>query len=489
MKAFSLIQLLFLASASIDAGFPEKPAFDQGAGKVDDLQRVRVICRRSAFFVFVLLFFAFQPCLVSQVSAQDKTIDDEKIEKLEQLIEAQQKQLEYMQQQLNELKQTAAAAQTEAKEAKSVAEDIESRVDLSAAKAADVPAPGNKVVTSGAGYDEGERMKFSIGGFVNRMVSIIDDGKNTDAYFVDNDNAESRVNFVGTANINDDLTLGGRIELSIAPNKSGNISQRVQEDDNIFTQRFTEASLLSKRFGKLSVGKGNVAAFGAAAVDLSRTGLISYSSIVDTAGGMFFRQKSDDALTDVRIGNAYSNFDGLLRQNRVRYDTPTFHGFHLSTSAFSEQRYDGALFWGGQGYGFKAAAGAHITDTNQDDADYQYAGSFSILHEDTGLNFTLSSGKLERDDQSDPYNFYGKVGWLTNPFSFGWTALGVDYTRSVNLPTEDDDSYSIGVAVVQSFEKYGTELYGLYRLHSLDRDVEPSVQDINVVSIGTRVTF
>jgi hypothetical protein len=72
------------------------------------------------------------------------------------------------------------------------------------------------------------------------------------------------------------------------------------------------------------------------------------------------------------------------------------------------------------------------------------------LHEDTGLNFTLSSGKLERDDQSDPYNAYGKVGWLTNPFAF-------DYTRSVNLPTENDDSYSIGVVAVQSFEKYGTE--------------------------------
>ena len=57
------------------------------------------------------------------------------------------------------------------------------------------------------------------------------------------------------------------------------------------------------------------------------------------------------------------------------------------------------------------------------------------------------------------------------------------------LPTEDDDSYSIGVAAVQSFEKYGTEVYGLYRLHSLDRDVEPSVHDIGLVSIGSRVRF
>jgi len=450
MKTFSFRHLLLIAGVIIGLSFLAMPAFAQDAAKMQELQRV--------------------------IDAQQKQM------------EAQQKQLDAQRQLLQDLQKQMESLANDAdkKEVPVAAEKPTAKPEVASTKA---PPPAEKVVTSGAGYSEGERMKLSIGGFVNRMVSIIDDGKNTDAYFVDNDNAESRVNFVGTANINDDLTLGGRIELSIAPNKSGNISQRDQEVDNIFTQRFTEASLLSKRFGKLSVGKGNVAAFGAASVDLSRTGLISYSSIVDTAGGMFFRQKSDDALTDVRIGNAYSNFDGLLRKNRVRYDTPTFHGFHLSTSAFSEQRYDGALFWGGQGYGLKAAAGAHITDTNQDDADYQYAGSFSILHEDTGLNFTLSSGKLERDDQDDPYNFYGKVGWLTNPFSFGWTALGVDYTRSVNLPTEDDDSYSIGVAVVQSFEKYGTEIYGLYRLHSLDRDVEPSVHDINVVSIGTRVTF
>jgi hypothetical protein len=210
---------------------------------------------------------------------------------------------------------------------------------------------------------------------------------------------------------------------------------------------------------------------------------------VDTAGGMLFRQTSDDSLTDVRILDAFSDFNGLFRKNRLRYDTPRFYGFHLSGSAISDQRYDGSLWWGGQGYGFKAAAGAGFAYTNEDDTDYLYAGSFSVLHEDTGLNFTLSSGLLERDNQSDPKNYYAKVGWLANFFSFGWTSFGIDYTRSLNLPTENDDSYSIGLAAVQLFAEYGTEFYGLYRLHSLNRDVEPSVHDIAVGSIGARVKF
>jgi hypothetical protein len=47
----------------------------------------------------------------------------------------------------------------------------------------------------------------------------------------------------------------------------------------------------------------------------------------------------------------------------------------------------------------------------------------------------------------------------------------------------------VGVAAVQQFEDYGTELYLQYRLYSLDRDVEPNVQDINVGTIGARVKF
>ena len=384
------------------------------------------------------------------------------------------------------MKKTATDAQTEAKEARSVADDTKSRVNqISTAKATDVQAPTEKVVTSGGG----ERVKLAISGQVNRAVNIVDDGKDTEAYFVDNDNSESRVRFDGTARATDDLTLGTRIELTIAPNKAGGVSQVDKESNNDFDQRITEAILDSKRFGKLSLGKGHTASYGSSSVDLSQTDVISYVEISDTAGGMLFRQKNDDTLTNVRILDAFSAFNGLSRKNRLRYDTPSFYGFRLAGSAISDERYDAALYWGGQGYGFKAAGAAALADPNQDDTDFQYDGSFSLLHEDTGLNFTLSAGLLDRDNQDDAQNFYGKLGWLTRFFSVGQTAFGVDYTRSLNLPTENDEGYSVGVAAVQQFEEYGTEIYLLYRLHSLDRDAAPDVHDISVGSIGTRVKF
>ena len=277
--------------------------------------------------------------------------------------------------------------------------------------------------------------------------------------------------------------------MSIAPNNAGIVNQNDEEAGDFFEQRWAEVSLDSKRFGKLSLGRGYTASYGTASSDLSGTNVIATSTIADLAGGMLFRQSNDDSLTDIRIGDAFNDFNGLSRKNRFRYDTPKFYGFHLAVSAVSDDRYDAGLYWGGQGYGFKAAGAAAFAYPNEDDTNFQYDGSFSLLHEDTGLNLTLSAGLQERDEQGDAKNLYAKAGWLTRFFSFGETAFGVDYTRSLNLPTGRDNGYSVGAAAVQQFEEFGTEIYLLYRLHSLDRDLEPSVHDISVGSIGARVKF
>lgn len=441
-----MVQHLIVFGGVIGLLFFTMPAFAQNAGKVHELQIV--------------------------IEAQQKQL------------EMQQEQLQLQQKQLDEQMQLMQELQSQVK---TIAEDSKTTVQapvLAEGTKASGPVPADKVVTSGE-----ERVKLTVSGHVSRAVNVVDDGKDTEAYFIDNDNSESCVNFVGTAKIDDDLTLGTRIELTIAPNKAGSVDQNTQETGDVFEQRWTEISLASKRFGKLSLGKGFTASYGIASSDLSETNVIATSTIVDLAGGMLFRQKSDDSLTDLRINYAFSDFNGLSRKNRLRYDSPKFYGAHLAVSAISDQRYDAGLYWGGKGYGFKSAGAAGVADPNKDDSDLQYAGSFSILHEDTGLNLSLSAGKKERDSQSDPTNVFIKAGWLAKLFSVGSTAFSIDYTRGDNIPTENDDGYSVGVAAVQQFEKYGTEVFALYRLYSLDRDLEPEVHDIGVASMGARVKF
>jgi len=430
--------------------------------------------KRKATVIFLGLLLTVGLFFVSPAAAQEGTVDAQTVERLERLIKEQQQQLESLQQQLNQLKKTATDAQTEAKEAMSAFE-----------KSQKTEREVEKTVTSGQ-----DRVKLAISGQVNRAVNLIDDGKNTDLYFVDNDTSNTRVRFVGKAIATDDLTLGSRLEVAQTSNESGDVSQDDEDVDDFFDVRWADVTLDSKRFGKIWLGKGDTASNNTAEVDMSGVDIIAYSSVADPAGGMLFREsRGDNSLTDVTVGDAFNNQDGLSRQNRFRYDTPTFWGFHLAGSAISDQRYDGALFWGGQGYGFKAAAAAAVAEPNQDNANLKYDGSFSILHEGTGLNLTMAAGLLDRKDEGDPTNLYAKLGWLTRFFSVGQTGFGVDYTRSMNLPTGRDDGYSVGAAAVQQFEEYGTELYLQYRLYSLNRDVAPSVENMNVGTVGARVKF
>lgn len=433
---------------------------------------------------------------VGTASAQPVNIDAQTLKKLQETIEQQQllmqrqsqelkaqsEMLNALQKQVNDLSNKASEAQTQAVQAKSKADMA---VDTANKATEAAQATAQREVTSGQ-----ERVKLAVSGQVNRAVNIADDGKNTAAYYVDNDASNSRVRFVGTAKMTDDLTLGSRLEVAFAPDESSQVSQNNESPGDFINERWAEVSLASKSYGKISLGKGDTASNNTAEVDLSRTDVVQYASIEGIAGGMLFRQSSGNHnITTIKVTDAFSDRDGLSRQSRVRYDTPSLYGFSLAGSAVTNQRADAALFWGGQGYGFQAAGAAAISNPNQDNTNYQYDGSFSILHEKTGLNLTLSAGLLDRDNQGDPTNLWAKLGWIANLFDFGYTAFAVDYDRSLNLPTGTDDGYSVGAAVVQSLDKFGTELYLQYRVYSLDRGSIPSVENMNVGTVGARIKF
>ena len=430
---------------------------------------------RKSIVIFLGVLLAVQVSVERQVSAQEKTIDAQKIERLERLIRDQQQQLESMQQQLNELKQTAAVAQTQASEAKSVAEEAKTTAGAFSLE---------KVLTT-----DQDRIKLAISGQIDRAVNVVDDGAKTRAYFVDNDASNSRLRLIGTARATDDLTLGTRFEVAIAPNESAQVSQTDQEPGTYFDQRWVDLYLDSKRFGKLSLGKGDTASNNTAEVDLSKTDVVAYASVSAIVGGMLFRTKDTNVLTNFNIADAFDDLDGLSRKSRVRYDTPTFYGFSLAGSLVSDSRHDGSIWWSGKGGGFKAAAAFAYADPNLENCDQQYDGSFSVLHENTGLNLTLSAGVQDFTNQSNPSNFYVKAGWLANLFHVGETAFSVDYDKSQNFPAENYDGWSMGGAVVQIFKKFGTEVYLQYRYFTLNQDFAPGLYDITAVTIGSRVKF
>src|SRR3546814_16944439 len=74
-----------------------------------------------------------------------------------------------------------------------------------------------------------------------------------------------------------------------------------------------------------------------------------------------------------------TNYDGLSRANRVRYDTPVIAGFQGRTSHINGGAYDAALFYNGALMGFKIEAAAAYWNASSNSGLHGYTGSHSVL--------------------------------------------------------------------------------------------------------------
>ena len=238
------------------------------------------------------------------------------------------------------------------------------------------------------------------------------------------------------------------------------------------------------RFGRLQLGKGSSAADDTAEYDLSLVaGPIMYAGVADIAGGIIFTDGTElanfgapDDPVYVTVGDAFFDFDGD-RLGRIRYDTPMFGPVQGSVSYGQDDQWAAAVTLGGD-YGdwsgwtvanFTLLAAASVYNPEDDNVDYAYAASGSVLHDPTGLSLTLSTGGQKLDDGDDPSNVYAKLGWDTEFWPLGPTGFGVDYTHGDNISGDGDEGLSYGLAAVQRIERYGIDLYTQLRWYELDR--------------------
>ena len=366
-------------------------------------------------------------------------------------------------------------------------EELRERVDAAEARApTDERVLGPREMQSGM-----DQVRLTVSGQVNRGILVTDDGDETDVFFVDNDNSSTRIRLIGDARFNEDISVGSVIEVQFESNSTADVSQNAQRNvgANNFTERKLEVFADSKTYGRLWLGQGDTASNGTSEVDLSGTGVVGYSSVADLAGGIQFQE--DGVLSGVSIGDAFSNLDGLSRDDRIRYDTPVISGAKLSASAIADARWDVALRYARELFGaheFEAA----IAYADVDDDFDQISGSVSLLLGDIipGANVTFAAGNQDSDTAgvNDANFLYGKVGYLFSPFSIGDTALAIDYYYGEDIDANGDESASIGLLAVQNIDRIGTEVYAGLRNHELDRGGE-DFDDIQALLFGARLKF
>ena len=329
-----------------------------------------------------------------------------------------------------------------------------------------------------------QALEAKLSGQINRALMWADNGKDTSVLNVDNDNSSTRFSFTGSEEVSDTVKVGVVWETEYQSNASNNVDVG-QDDDgtSAFNDRKLEAYFVVP-FGKISIGQGDGAANGTSEEDLSGTSVIMYSGVNDTAESIQFRDKNDTPIT--KVGSTRSNFDGLSRNDRLRYDTPNFGGATFSVSGTNGDAYELAARYSADfdGFGKITTAIGYVDANNRTDPEYtQIGGSVSWLHT-SGINLTVSSGTRDIDDTSrNPVNYYGKLG-----YKFDIHAIAVEYGMTEDLAQKKDESKNYGLAYVIT-PWNGVEFYGAYRTYMLDRDGTSNIEDIRQVMLGTRVKF
>jgi len=421
------------------------------------------------------------PGLLLLLLAGAAAAEDPRVDALVERLERQEAEIQALRQEVQELRESAAPVHR--------AEHPEYRREDGQYPVTDYDAP---------------RIRIDIAGQINQAFTFAADGKDAKGYFVDNDASGSRLRFAGVSTFAEGPQVGTTLEIAFSPNNSFDVDQENERAGDFIAVRRAELWARDDRFGRLMFGHGSAAADNTAEFDLSLvSGPIMTSGVEFVAGGLLFSDGSD--FTGVRIEDAFFNFDGN-RMGRIRYDTPMFGPVQLSVSAGSDQRYDAALTLGGD-YdhwsgvdlpGFTALGAVGISRPNDDDEDYRFTASGSLLHDASGVSLTVSSGFDGGTRGDTPYSLYGKLGWDTRLVSFGQTGFGVDYDWNENLAADGDQSQSVGIAAVQVLENYGIELYTQFRWYSVDGDdsscspffaCQDDFDDIFLGTLGTRVRF
>ncbi|MEE4187078.1 MAG: porin [Roseobacter sp.] len=334
---------------------------------------------------------------------------------------------------------------------------------------------------------------FDFYGQLNFGLFDVDDGTESETFFTDNDNSNSRLGLWYSNDLAGGATVKFNFEFSLG--FEGSSAATMDDHDASIDLgrsdlRKLEVIYETPTLGKLSFGQGGTATDGTAEADFSGTSVIAYVGIADLAGSFEFRPNGG-ALSGIAISDTFKSFDGA-RRFRLRFDTPSWNGLVFSVSGGEE------VIDQDNEDEFYDLAGKYTADYGDVKIDsrlgYSWVsggngrllGSIAGLHEPTGLSLALSAA--EEQDDSDAAFYYVKLGYQQDWFAAGKTAVSIDYYDGSDFEVDGSDSSSMGIAVVQSIDAYALELYAAYRAHEFDAP-GTDFEDIDSFAIGARWKF
>jgi predicted porin len=346
-------------------------------------------------------------------------------------------------------------------------------------------------------------MKLVVSGHVNRIIQYRDNGVESGILHMTNINSRSRVRWVASGKINDDLTLGTYIELGNFSSASTNQEIGEGDDDGaVLDERHVDMWIKSKTLGKLYIGQGSSGTEGTSERDLSGTQLLSLNGDeILLARAEEFRNSATGAKTGISIRTVFDNFDGQSRNDRIRYDTPRFAGFQVTASHGNDDQWGAALRYDASIGGLKMTGAIGYSDNSTRNGKTQVNGSFSVLLP-MGISFTVAGADDDQKlggAQDDVDWIYGKIGYKFSALEIGQSRLFISYGEVDNRDRGDEgtagtagagnEATAFSFGLVQIIEPLGLEFQLGYANFDVDLGSGVSTEDIDIVTVGLRAKF
>lgn len=371
-----------------------------------------------------------------------------------------------------------------------------------AAQSAD-PSAAAKVVASGS-----DKVKLTLSGQINRQVLMMDDGFDTEVKHVDNQLTGSRFRIGGSGKVNSDISVGTMIEMGIIPNSAGATTQDATNSNSgaasTHEARVVDIFFTSTKFGRVYMGKGATGSDGSGEITNNMLGPIMQTGDMThvPGGGFLFKNSGVDTGAGGRgaltIANALSDYDGMGRANRIRYDSPTFMGLQARATHADQGDWDASLWHDATYFGFKVGAAIAYSEQPANTANDSITnGSVSVMSP-WGISVGAAAGRkvLESTPTVNRVsNYWGAtVSYETAFNELGKTGIGYTYTSHNGDASTDSDATGHQVAIVQEITAAATELYVSYARASVDFDSADAgtggqYKDVDAFTLGSRVRF
>jgi predicted porin len=268
-------------------------------------------------------------------------------------------------------------------------------------------------------------------GQLNRALLFWDDGKDKQAFAVDNDTSSTRVGVIGKFKPLGELVAGYRLEIDLRATSSSEVSNGDpwgDLSDGAIQLRQAHVFMENQSIGRLTLGQQSPATDDITLINLGsqmNDAALHYNNSfgiwLNIGTGIF---------TGLKWGQIAHNVDSM-RGLYVRYDTPLMKGVVLSVAGGEDGVWDVAARYQTEWGLFRFAGGiGFMDDTNRGFRDTK--GSASLIHDPTGLYASVAGG-LRDDDISvlsksgQAYFQYIQLGVSKQWLQYGKTTLYADY--------------------------------------------------------------